>query len=389
MKISRNSGRNRQFLTSWLTASVVVVAMLLLMFLLVQASNDPTADPDRPGQEQTGDDDIPVYPIDTPPPVTESTTLATTTTTAAPTTTTQSTTTTTVQKTESNSCTITAEYANVRTGAGAGYEYVARVYSGERYVVLGEDEAANGILWYKIDLGNGKKGYVCASFVTFSGDVPDASQEPVPGGKAYLTFDDGPSKNTSQILDILDRYGVKATFFVMYNRGQDDMYREIVERGHTIALHTYSHTYADLYASEEAFFADLKKISDHVESLTGVRSMITRFPGGSSNTVSHKHCEGIMTKLTAGMTERGYAYFDWNVDSGDADGTTVPADTLIANIKNRTGSRKQVVILMHDARSKTTTVEALPAIIEYLQSRGYEILPITEDTEPVHHRVNN
>lgn len=386
MKVNRNN-RNRQFLSSWLTASVVVVAMLLLMFILVQATNTPVDAPVIPdsSSEQSTQTTQQSFPPE------ETTTTPPSTTTTTSTTTTASTTTTTKVSTSNSKCRITAEYANVRSGPGAGYDYVKRVYSGESYSVLGQKNASNGVLWYQIDLGGGTTGYVCSAFVSFSGDPVSepVDNSMVVGGEAYLTFDDGPSKNTPKILDILDQYGVKATFFVMYNRGQDEYYRQIVERGHTIALHTYSHEYADIYKSQSAFFNDLDKISDHVESLTGVRATITRFPGGSSNTISRKHCAGIMTALTKEVEARGYNYFDWNVDSGDADDTTVDKDVIVSNIKNRTHSYKRVFILMHDAKSKTTTVEALPEIIEYLQSRGYTILPITDSTEPLHHKVNN
>lgn len=204
---------------------------------------------------------------------------------------------------------------------------------------------------------------------------------------AYLTFDDGPSENTEKILDILDSYGVKATFFVISKKYQDNGYKMIVDRGHTIALHSYTHTYSKIYKSEEAYFNDLTKISDKVYNLTGVRSVIIRFPGGSSNTVHRKYCKGLMKKLKTAVTEKGYVYHDWNVDSGDATGSNVAVETLINNVKKGAKGRDVIDILMHDTgKSKQTTVEALPEIIEYLLSEGYTILPITEDTQPIQHK---
>lgn len=210
------------------------------------------------------------------------------------------------------------------------------------------------------------------------------------GKYAYLTFDDGPSENTSKILDILDQYNIKATFFVIYKKNMDSSYKEIVDRGHAIGLHAYSHTYKKIYKSEDAYFADLEKISAHVEKTTGVKSKITRFPGGSSNTVSNKYSKGIMKKLVNSVTEKGYVYHDWNVNSGDADAVSVPADELVANIQktvDKYTDNRSIDVLMHDTgKSKITTVEALPQIIEYLQSKGYTFMPITENTPPVQHR---
>lgn len=209
-----------------------------------------------------------------------------------------------------------------------------------------------------------------------------------PEGKvAYLTFDDGPSENTETILDILDRYGVKATFFVISKKNMDSKYKMIVDRGHAIALHAYSHTYSRIYKSEEAYFEDLSKISDKVYNLTGVRSRIIRFPGGSSNTVHRKYCKGLMDKLKVSVGKKGYIFHDWNVDSKDASANNVPAENLIENIKKYSKDKDVIDILMHDTgESKQTTVEALPQIIEYLQSEGYKILPITENTPPIHHK---
>lgn len=207
--------------------------------------------------------------------------------------------------------------------------------------------------------------------------------------RAYLTFDDGPSVNTKKLLDILDKYNVKATFFVISKKGFDKEYKDIVERGHTIALHSYSHNYKRIYASTDGYFEDLNKISEKVKELTGVETRIMRFPGGSSNTVSRKYSKGIMKKLTKAVTDAGYTYHDWNVDSGDATGNNISAKRLLKNIKSDIGVQTEIDVLMHDAgKNKNTTVEALPSIIEYLQSKGFTLLPITEDTPPVQHKAN-
>ncbi len=204
----------------------------------------------------------------------------------------------------------------------------------------------------------------------------------------YLTFDDGPSENTGKILEILDQYQVKATFFVTGNGQKYNHYiKEAYDKGHTIGLHTYSHQYNEVYASVNAYFDDLDKIADMVEGLIGVRPHYIRFPGGSSNTVSKKYCEGIMTELTTEVIERGYQYYDWNVSSNDANGNTMPTQTIIEGATS--GKSKNLVILFHDSASKTTTVEALPTIIEYYQSQGYTFAGIDDHAYTAHHGVNN
>ena len=216
--------------------------------------------------------------------------------------------------------------------------------------------------------------------------LPNPSPES--GGKTiYLTFDDGPSPNTPRIISILNSYGIKATFFVK-NTSYNGYMKDIVDNGNVIALHSYTHDYKRIYSSDEAFYQDLQDISDLVYLQTGVRSNIMRFPGGGSNTVSKKYSPGIMTRLTQGVADRGYIYYDWNCSSGDAIKNTVPKDTIVANCK-RVPAAKNVIVLLHDTDAKGTTVEALPEIIEYYQSCGYTFSTITADTSPVHHKVNN
>nr|WP_294495140.1 polysaccharide deacetylase [uncultured Mediterraneibacter sp.] len=204
----------------------------------------------------------------------------------------------------------------------------------------------------------------------------------------YLTFDDGPSDNTERVLDILKEYNVKATFFVTGNNPKKNgVLKRIVQEGSVIGLHTYTHDYAKVYSSEEAYFDDLKKISDMVKEVTGTESHIIRFPGGSSNVVSAKYTPGLMTVLTQKVQDKGYQYFDWNCDSTDASGNNVPVETLVKNATSCTA--KHINILMHDTDAKDTTVEALPQIIQYYRDRGYAFEPLTVDSATVHHKVNN
>lgn len=204
----------------------------------------------------------------------------------------------------------------------------------------------------------------------------------------YLTFDDGPSAETDRILDILKEYNVKATFFVIGKTDENSVkaYQRIVEEGHTLGMHSYSHQYAQVYASQEAFEDDLTSLQDYLFSITGMESTFYRFPGGSSNKVSKIP----MSDLIQCLKERNITYFDWNVSSGDASGTQLSSQTIINNVMNGiNGAHKNYVVLFHDSAAKKTTVDALPEIIEQILAMEHtQILPITGDTEPVQHRIN-
>lgn len=213
----------------------------------------------------------------------------------------------------------------------------------------------------------------------------DASdEENVTVRKVYLTFDDGPSSNTDNILDILDTYGVKATFFVTGKEGAkaEASYRRIVEEGHTLGMHSYTHNYSVIYASEEAFMEDMEKLQRYLYDVTGVQSTYIRFPGGSSNKVSDVD----MRLLITDVHEAGMEYFDWNVSSQDASSKPLTKEEILDNCLNSIERFQNCIILMHDAGSKDSTVEALPELIEHIQAMEHtELLPITEDTVPVWH----
>lgn len=203
----------------------------------------------------------------------------------------------------------------------------------------------------------------------------------------YLTFDDGPGAHTQQLLDILDKYNVKVTFFVTnVNSGYENMIAKEAAAGHTVAIHSASHDYKKIYSSVDAFFADLNEMSDIIYSQTGQRAKLIRFPGGSSNTVSLKYCSGIMTTLTKAVTDQGYKYFDWNVSSGDAGGTT-STEEVYQNVVNGMKSHNVSVVLQHDI--KGFSVNAVERIIQWGLANGYTFLPLTTSTEDVHHGVNN
>lgn len=194
----------------------------------------------------------------------------------------------------------------------------------------------------------------------------------------YLTFDDGPSVNTDKVLEILKKNNIKATFFVI---GQNqDKYKKIVDEGHTIALHTYTHDYKKIYASESAFFEDLYKIRDAVKAKTGIDSKIIRFAGGSSN---HKASKNLKMNIIKRLTREGFVYHDWNCDSTDASGNKVPVSKLIANATSC--SSKEINLLMHDSLPKKTTVEALQKIIDYYRAKGYKFEKITMNSFKAQH----
>ena len=202
--------------------------------------------------------------------------------------------------------------------------------------------------------------------------------------KVYLTFDDGPSIYTNDILDILDQYHVKATFFVVGKEGTDasEALQRIVEDGHTLGMHSYSHKYKELYESPDSFKADFEQIRDYIYQATGVESVYYRFPGGSSNTIS----EVDMHEFIDYLESQGVEYYDWNVSSGDGGSMKLSVDALLENCTKDLDTRERSIILLHDSAEKSTTVEALPEIIENILSRpDTVILPITENTDPVHH----
>ena len=204
----------------------------------------------------------------------------------------------------------------------------------------------------------------------------------------YLTFDDGPSENTQKIMDILARYNVKATFFVTgRNQKYNYLIKDAYKAGHTIALHTYSHDYQTVYSSVDNYFDDLNKVGQMVKKEIGFVPHYIRFPGGSSNTISRKYCQGIMSTLTKEVVEKGYQYYDWNADSTDASGNHVAVDKLIRN--GTLCHDNNVMILCHDAQAKDTTVQALPSIIEHYQSLGYSFKGIDDKTYTPHQSVNN
>ena len=217
-------------------------------------------------------------------------------------------------------------------------------------------------------------------------EADDADSKTADGErKVYLTFDDGPSGNTG---DILAEYDVKATFFVVGKEEEkyQPLYKRIVEEGHTLAMHSYSHKYDEIYQSKESFAADLSKLQEFLYDTTGVWCRYCRFPGGSSNTVSRVD----MHVLIDYLEEQDMSYYDWNIVSGDASSSYISPEAIVRNSTANLRNFEEAVILMHDASDKDSTVKALPTLIEQIQAmEDTKILPITDETEAIHHISND
>lgn len=198
--------------------------------------------------------------------------------------------------------------------------------------------------------------------------------------KVYLTFDDGPSVYTEEILKILREYNVKATFFVTgakeakYNK----WYKKIIEEGHTLGIHTYSHVYSDIYSSLEAFQADFNKLRNHIYDQTGEWVNLYRFPGGSGNNVlTWKNRQTIMKW----MDSQDIVYYDWNVAPEETGRKEPTAQQIANNCIEGVKNNDTAIVLLHDAGGRKSTIEALPLIIEGIKRLDDTILlPIDEET---------
>lgn len=205
------------------------------------------------------------------------------------------------------------------------------------------------------------------------------------GEVIHLTFDDGPGPYTAHLLDILKKYDAKVSFFIVMS-AYIDVISRAAEEGHTLAMHSYTHEYRDIYSSEEAFIADLQAIQKGVLKYSGVDTKLMRFVGGSSNTISKAYNKGIMTRLVKKLTEMGYTYFDWNVDSRDA-GVAMTPDEVFNNVTKSIVYYKKSVVLQHDIQKHS--VDAVERILVWGICNGYTFEALTEDSPTCHHPVMN
>lgn len=199
------------------------------------------------------------------------------------------------------------------------------------------------------------------------------------GKKVYLTFDDGPTYNTDLILDILDEYNVKATFFVIGHTDEvsKERYRRIVNEGHILGMHSYSHKYKDIYKSIEDFDKDFTKLWKLLYDTTGYTPNLYRFPGGSLSFVNKSKIKDYVNYLD----DKGMTYYDWNVVNGDAEGKDYTEEEMIDYLLNGVARKNTSIVLMHDGEGKDKTVATLPAVLDALITGGAEVLPMDENVQ--------
>ncbi|WP_018753487.1 polysaccharide deacetylase [Paenibacillus sanguinis] len=197
----------------------------------------------------------------------------------------------------------------------------------------------------------------------------------------YLTFDDGPSPLTDQVLEILQQEKVKATFFVLGEQAKrsPEMITRIVDGGHALGNHTYDHKYDVLYASFGHFWKQIKATEEVLREITGTRTPLVRAPGGTYGHFDHTYFDL--------LEQGGYQVFDWNVDSGDSKRKGVPAAEIVSNVK---GSRLQdtMVVLLHDGKGHKESVKALPEIIRFYKQQGYVFRTLSTEQPPVQFTVS-
>ena len=257
----------------------------------------------------------------------------------------------------------------------------------DKVVVSGEvlDDIGEYTINYTVVDSSNNKSVITRKVIRKNSSIP-SNNGYIHNGEIYLTFDDGPSEDTTgYILDVLKEEGVKATFFVTCN-GPDYLIKRMYDEGHTVALHTASHNYSYVYSSVDNYFNDLEKVRNRVKNITGYDSKIIRFPGGSSNTISRSYQYGIMSQLTNMVIEKGYRYYDWNVDADDA-GHAYSSSQVYNNVVNHLSYNRANMVLMHDIKYQTK--DAIRDIIRYGKNNGYTFKKIENDTYMIRHGVNN
>ena len=236
------------------------------------------------------------------------------------------------------------------------------------------------------EAGEDKFVYVDSKVLTNSNTIveePDIVKEEK---VVYLTFDDGPSVYTDDIIDVLNSYQVNGTFFVVGKEDSNslELYEEIINNGNSLGIHTYSHEFSNVYSSVENFSNEILSLKEVLYDSTGVNINLFRFPGGSSSPALYSYgCEP--KEFIEYLNSEGYVYFDWNVSSGDGAAKTLTTKKIVSNVLDGVEGKSVSVVLMHDSPAKETTLEALPIIIDSLLKSGYEIKPITENVDPVQH----
>ena len=209
--------------------------------------------------------------------------------------------------------------------------------------------------------------------------------DPIPGKVAYLTFDDGPSSMTPQVLDVLRKKGATATFFTVHNADPScrNYYKEVVDSGCELALHAYEHNLPKIYKSPETYLSDYNAMNDFLFEVAGVRTKQVRFPGGSSQTMTNR---SVFWQVMKAAQKEGLIWHDWNVSSGDASPNRHTSEWIYNNIFPAALQYDNPVILMHDVPRNTYTLEALPWIIDTLRANGYRLDVVSNLKNPVQHK---
>lgn len=237
----------------------------------------------------------------------------------------------------------------------------------------------------KIEYQLGYSNIYCTKNISSDTPVDAGADNTVKEKVVYLTFDDGPSSRTDEILDILDQYSIKATFFIVNNETQTAI--ETISRaynsGHTIGVHSASHSYKDIYESVDSYLSDFESCYNYIENITGKSPSIYRFPGGSVNNYNGNICKDIVAE----MNRRGFTYFDWNISSEDAT-SSYTEDSIYKNVMDGCRGRTNCVVLMHDSANKAETVAALKRIIPDLINEGYTFSPLDENVQPTVFRLD-
>jgi peptidoglycan/xylan/chitin deacetylase (PgdA/CDA1 family) len=195
----------------------------------------------------------------------------------------------------------------------------------------------------------------------------------------YLTFDDGPSyKVTNNVLDILKENKVKATFFLIGNQIKD---REVVVKrinneGNSIGLHSYTHNYKKIYSNEDNFIQEMIDCRNEINRVVGISPNIIRFPGGSYKRLS----KNFLNRLH----DKKFKVYDWNLDNSDGLKPKASPDELYAKAIEGSGKKERIILLLHCNDTHQNTCKALPQIISYYKSKGYEFRTITEETKELY-----
>lgn len=208
-----------------------------------------------------------------------------------------------------------------------------------------------------------------------------------PEKTVYLTFDDGPSWSTEKLLDVLKKYDAKATFFVVGNRIKDDLIVRMMDEGHGVGVHSYTHVFDQIYKDEQAFFSDFQLTQQAIFERTGSYTRIFRFPGGSANTISGRN-KGLMTRLTKIMEDMGYRYFDWNGSARDAENQAFTVMDYYNNIVGNIRAHSDyAIILQHDTNAQS--VMAVESVLKWGIENGYTFRALDLTSPVMHSKVNN